>query len=111
MGVSRTIAVVFTLASAGTAVADDDAHPTIDDLFDRGRALLADHHPVEACATFEKALELDADAAGVLLNLGLCNEEQGKTATALRWFRKAQARGSELKRAETEMAAKEHGAA
>ena len=109
MGVSWSVAVVLTLASAGIAVADDP-EPTIDDLFDQGRVLLAEHHPVEACAKFEDALKLDADAAGVLLNLGLCNEDQGKTASALRWFRKAQARGSEMKLAEIETAAKEHGA-
>ena len=46
-----------------------------------------------------------------MLNLGLCNEEQGKIATALKWFRKAQARGSEMNLRETETAAKEHTAA
>jgi len=110
----RSIAVVLTLMIARLAAADDvpaEPAPTVDDLFDKGRALLAAHQPAEACAQFEQAIQLDADAAGVLLNLGLCNEEQDKIATALRWFRVAQVRGSELKLAETEQSAKEHAAA
>jgi hypothetical protein len=103
----RSIAVIVTLACAGEAWADDAPAPTVDDLFDQGRALLAQGKPVEACAKFEEALVADADAAGVMLNLGVCNAQQDKTATALKWFRKAQARGNEMQLAETEAAAKE----
>lgn len=60
-------------------------------LFEDGRALLQQGKAAEACAKFEAALELDADAPGVVLNLGLCNVQQHKVATALAWFRKAQA--------------------
>lgn len=49
----------------------------------------------EACAKFEESIKLEPEAAGTLLNLGLCNERLGRTATALAWFRKAQFRAAE----------------
>jgi hypothetical protein len=61
------------------------------DLFTEGRALLEQGRAAEACTKFEAALKLDPQAPGVLLNLGLCNVQQHKVATALAWFRKAQA--------------------
>ena len=65
------------------------------DLFGEGRTLLDQGKPAEACAKFDAALHLAPDAAGVLLNLGLCNVQQRKLATALRWFRKAAASGQD----------------
>jgi tetratricopeptide (TPR) repeat protein len=65
------------------------------DRFAEGRALLDQGKPAEACAKFDAALELAPDAAGVLLNLGLCNVQQHKVATALKWFRKAAASGQD----------------
>jgi hypothetical protein len=61
------------------------------DLFSDGRALLQEGKAAEACAKFDAALKLDPQAPGVLLNLGLCNVQQHKVATALAWLRKAQA--------------------
>lgn len=63
--------------------------------FEEGRALLDESKPGEACAKFEESIKLDPDAPGTLLNLGLCNERLGRTATAIGWFRKAQFRASE----------------
>jgi hypothetical protein len=103
----RTIAAIVTLACAGAAWADDEPTANVEDLFDQGRALLAQGKPAEACTKFEAALKADADAAGVMLNLGVCNAQQDKTATALKWFRKAQVRGNEMQLVETEAAAKE----
>jgi hypothetical protein len=76
-------------------------------LFDEGRKLLAAGKPAEACAKFEAALRQEPEAAGVLLNLGLCNEQQGKIASALKWFRKAQTRGAESGLAEVEAVARQ----
>lgn len=59
-------------------------------LFEDGRALLQQGKAAEACAKFDAALKLDPDSPGVVLNLGLCNVQQHKVATALRWFRKAE---------------------
>lgn len=73
--------------------------------FEDGRKLLEEGKPGEACAKFEESIALDPDAPGTLLNLGLCNQRLGRTATALGWFRKAQFRAVETKKTEYEEAA------
>src|SRR5690348_16450198 len=73
--------------------------------FDAGRKLLAQHRPAEACAAFARAIELEPGNVGVMLNLGLCNEQLDKQATALTWFRRALARASERQLAESSRAA------
>ncbi|HUS33492.1 MAG TPA: hypothetical protein VMZ53_33550 [Kofleriaceae bacterium] len=74
--------------------------------FDDGRRLLEEGKPGEACARFEESIKLDPDAPGTLLNLGLCNQRLGRTATALGWFRKAQFRAAETQKTDYEDAAK-----
>lgn len=74
--------------------------------FQEGRALLEAGQFAEACAKFETSLKADPSAPGTLLNLGLCNERLGKTATALQWFRKAQFRSAETGMTDYEEAAK-----
>lgn len=76
---------LVVLAIASTVQAEPAA-----DLFAQGRALLEQGKAAEACGKFEAALKLEPDAAGVLLNLGLCNVQQHKLATALDWFRQAE---------------------
>ena len=67
---------------AAPARADDGlVNPTADSLFKAGRELMDENRFAEACAKFEESYRLDA-SAGTLLNLGRCNEAQGKTATA-----------------------------
>ncbi len=111
MEVMRTIVVVLTLIGAARiGIADPDpapAPPTASEMFEAGRALLDAHQPGPACEKFEASLKLEPEALGTILNLGLCNEQLDKIATALRWFRRVQARASELKEAEAEAAAKE----
>ena len=75
-------------------------------LFEEGRALREAGKYEEACAKFTASIKLDPDAPGTLLNLGLCNEKLGKTATALAWYRKAQFRSAEAQMSEFEEAAK-----
>ena len=74
--------------------------------FEEGRKLLELGKNDEACTFFQQSIDLDPDAPGTLLNLGLCNERLGKTATALTWFRKAQFRAAEQKKDDFEDAAK-----
>jgi tetratricopeptide (TPR) repeat protein len=81
-------ALGLVVVLAGVARADGAS-----DLFSEGRALLAQGKAAEACGKFEEALKLEPGAPGVLLNLGLCNAQQHKLATALRWFRKAASSG------------------
>jgi tetratricopeptide (TPR) repeat protein len=66
-------------------------------LFVEGRRLMGAGRPAEACEKFNAAHEDDPDAIGTLLNLGLCNEQIGKLATAALWLRKAQKKAIESK--------------
>lgn len=79
-----------------------------EELFLEGRALLDEGRNDEACAKFEASIRLDPDAAGTLLNIGLCHERLGKTATALGWFRRAQFRAAEMGMTDYENVAKNH---
>jgi hypothetical protein len=103
----RASLVVVVIASiAGLARADGDAAEV---LFDEGRKLLAAGKPDDACAKFEESLvrERELEPFGTMLNLGLCNEQRDRLATAIRWFRKAQTRASETGHADYEAAAKQ----
>ena len=92
----------------------DDAKPQSDEqkhadaLFAEGRTLVEAHDDAGACEKFSEAIKLDPDAAGTMLNLGLCNENLDKYGTALYWFRKAQASAHENKLPDYEKAAGEH---
>jgi hypothetical protein len=112
----RAILTVI-VASTGLAAAQpasppaDDGVPPAQKLFADGLALLDAHQPAEACAKFEDTLKLDPDAAGPMLNLGICNEQLDKLATALKWFRKVETRAAELHNTDAETAAKERSTA
>ncbi len=58
------------------------------ELFRAGRAHLASGRLAEACHSFEQSQRLDP-GGGTLLNLALCYEQAGRTATALRRFQEA----------------------
>lgn len=90
------------------AYADD--HTRAVKLFEEGRKLLGNKDPAGACAKFDEAIALEPQAAGTMLNLGLCNEQLGKLRAALTWFRKAEVRATETVPAlpEYEKAAREH---
>jgi hypothetical protein len=75
-------------------------------LFQDGRVLLDDNHPAEACAKFQEAIALAPDELGIMLNLGLCQQQQDHIASALVWFRRAQVRASEQGQPDAEDAAK-----
>jgi hypothetical protein len=99
-----TIPVLLAIVLLGTHAAV--AQPATE-LFEEGRRLLAAGKPVEACAKFDEAVRLDPEAPGVLLNLGLCNAEQNRVATALKWFRKAETLAAERGMTAVEDAAKQ----
>lgn len=104
--------VVLSFALIGTAAAQEKSgtQKRADELFEEGRNLLSagDQNAAAACAKFDEAIKLDPEAPGTMLNLGLCNEKLEKYATALYWFRKAQARAAETSLPEYETAAKQH---
>jgi hypothetical protein len=116
MGVLRVAVITYVVAALGTAAAQPapstptpapvDPHAHAVALFAEGRDLLTAHQPAQACDRFAQALALEVDDVGVMLNLGLCNEQLDKLATALKWFRRAQVRASLLQLTASEDAAK-----
>ncbi len=100
------VVVVCVMASVGIAAADPPPSQAMT-LFAEGRELLAANRPADACAKFQAALAIEPEDMGPILNLGLCNEQLDKLATALHWFRRAQQRASELGMHDTEDAARE----
>lgn len=103
------VAVAVVAATIGLRTASADTpQQQADKLFTEGRELVAKGDAKAACEKFEAAIKLDATATGTMLNLGLCYEKQNKWASALFWFRKAQAAAYEGKQAEYEAAAKDH---
>jgi hypothetical protein len=66
------------VASADPSVADKT---TATQLFKEGRALLDQGHIAPACRKLEESQRLDP-GGGTLLNLAICHEREGRTATA-----------------------------
>lgn len=76
--------VVFGLMVAGPAHAD-----RADQLFKKGKRLLAEKRYPEACKAFEDSDRLDP-GIGAKLNVARCYEEWGRLATAWKWFSDAE---------------------
>jgi hypothetical protein len=100
-----SVAVAALLMGLGVAQADPTSQKRADELFAEGRKLIEKHDDLGACGKFNEAIKLDPDAAGTMLNLGLCNQNLKKYRLALYWFRKAQARAHETNLPEYEQAA------
>ena len=100
-----SIVVATLLMGVTSAHADPTTQKRADALFTQGRKLIEAHDDVGACGKFNEAIKLDPDAAGTMLNLGLCNQNLKKYRLALRWYRKAQNRAHETNLPEYETAA------
>ncbi len=83
-------AVVFAIVvgSSGSVRADDD-HAKADALFAEAQQLREAGKTADACKKYEEALQYNPNAVGTLLNVGLCNEESGKFATAVKLYTQA----------------------
>src|SRR5262249_48167990 len=60
-----------------------------DQLFKKGKKLLAEKKYAEACTAFEQSDQIDPEI-GAKLNVARCYQEWGKLATAWRWYTEAE---------------------
>jgi tetratricopeptide (TPR) repeat protein len=84
-----TIVLLAGLGPGPAAAQQDRDEAAAEKLFRQGRALMEQGDFDRACLAFEASHKLDP-ASGTLLNLALCNEEQGKVASAWALYREAE---------------------
>jgi len=77
----RTSAVIFLASSLAHAEPSAQDKAQADAFFREGRALMSDGKFAQACGKFSESQRLDP-APGTLVNLALCHEKEGKTASA-----------------------------
>lgn len=83
---SAILALWLLQAGVAHAQASSSDAAVAQSLFDEGRKLMGEKKFTEACPRLERSYKLDP-AAGTLLNLAVCHESVGKTATAWNEFR------------------------
>jgi len=88
----RALVVVCVVCWLGGAAYADRA----DQLFKKGKRLLAEKKYPEACTAFEDSDRLDP-GIGAKLNVAKCYQEWGKLATAWRWFSDAEQMAKDTK--------------
>lgn len=79
-----SLAVLFASTTAAA-----QPRTRADELFERGRKLMAAGNYAEACVAFEESQQLDA-AVTTLLNLGACREKREQLASAVAVFHAAE---------------------
>lgn len=94
------------LASAPLAQAQSSNAAIAESAFTRGKELMAEGKPAEACPKFEESHRLDP-SVGALLNLGRCYEQLGRTASAWVRYKEAATLARSLGQAERETIARD----
>jgi hypothetical protein len=89
------LAGAIALAAVRPAAAEDPAVTKADALFAEAVKLRGSNHEL-ACAKFFESLRLNPQAIGVLLNVAMCDEKQGRLASAVRRYRETRERAVEL---------------
>lgn len=86
---ARALPLAFALClcmlAAPAARAQESTVALAEALFQQGRSLMAEGELDKACAAFARSYELDR-SVGAVLNLAVCNEKRGRTATAWAQF-------------------------
>jgi hypothetical protein len=103
-------AAFLALAAPALAQVPSDQAAIARELFDQGRTLMSSHQYAEACKKFEDSERLDP-GGGTLLNLALCHESLGRTATAWAEYHDAVRVARDDRRPDREKFAVEHIAA
>jgi hypothetical protein len=99
------VLLVATAAASAQPLPRAEDKAEADRLFEEGRALLTEGKRAEACAKFDLSIRKDPRAVGTMLNLGLCREEVGQIATAVRFYAEARDRAGDQKLNEHKAAA------
>jgi hypothetical protein len=81
----RALVIGIVICGLASAAHADKA----EQLFKKGKKLLAEQRYAEACRAFEQSDRLDP-GIGAKLNVARCYEEWGKLATAWRWYTEAE---------------------
>jgi hypothetical protein len=107
------LAALFGVTAAG-AIAEAQPAPvdrvTAEILFRDGKALLAEGKLAEACPKLVESHRIEP-TAGTAINVAICHERQGKTATAWGDFMEAESLAASAKQPEREKLARERIAA
>jgi Flp pilus assembly protein TadD len=88
--VAAPLALLVALASARTSLAQTSAtdKAAVRALFDEGKRLMDAGQFAQACPKFADSEKLDPDV-GTLLDLGVCYEKNGQTASAWATYKEA----------------------
>lgn len=110
--VAAPLALLLVVGTARTALAQTSAadKAAAQALFDEGKRLMDAGQVAQACPKFADSEKLDP-GVGTLLNLGVCYEKNGQTASAWATYKEAASAAANAGEAAREKYARDHAAA